>query len=92
MNNTLISKNTYARIIVDIDKEYKVKNINDGFTELTGYNEQDINDGLFINRNKKLHYPITVISVNIRNTKTSNSYFVIIFADNFMLHTTLAIV
>lgn len=50
MNNTLISKNTYARIIVDIDKEYKVKNINDGFTELTGYNEQDINDGLFINR------------------------------------------
>lgn len=48
--NLKIKPRTYARFQVDIDNNFKVVSIDKGFTEITGFKQNDIDIGLYMSR------------------------------------------
>lgn len=45
-----VSQITYGRILIDIDDNYKILSASNGFFELTGYCDQNVKDGLALDR------------------------------------------
>ena len=48
--NLIIKPKRYASFQVDIDDNFKVVSISDGFSEITGFSKNDIDIGLYMSR------------------------------------------
>lgn len=47
---TILKSKKYARFIVDIDDNFKILRIDEGFSEITGFKQNDIEKGLYMSR------------------------------------------